>query len=249
MNKREPLVTIITAVYNGEDVLEETMKSLFEQTYSNIQYIVIDGGSIDNTKNIILKYEDKIDYWVSEKDGGIADAWNKGLAKTDGELIGLLNAGDLYDKESISIVVNAYEQNPEDAVYYGKTVMFTNDISDSCETIDALFKEELIHCGFGFVHTSCFIAKSVYDKVGYFDNSYRIAIDTDFLLRCHKKGVTFKQLENVTYMRDGGISETQRFKANFEFYNQLLKYGYPKFKILITMFRFLKEHYLQKSVK
>jgi len=89
-----PLITIITVVYNGEKYLEETIKSVINQTYPNVEYIIIDGGSTDGTLDIIKKYEDYIDYWVSEKDKGIYDAMNKGILVSNGKYLLFLNADD-----------------------------------------------------------------------------------------------------------------------------------------------------------
>ena len=106
MDKRKPLVSIVTIVYNGEKHLEQTIQSVLNQTYSNIEYIIIDGGSKDNTINIIEKYSDRLAYWISEKDNGISDAFNKGIAKSTGEIVGLINADDWYDFDAIKHVVS-----------------------------------------------------------------------------------------------------------------------------------------------
>jgi len=97
-----PLITVITVVLNGEKALEETIKSVISQTYPNVEYIIIDGGSTDGTLDIIKKYEDYIDYWVSEPDKGIYDAMNKGVDLTTGQWINFINAGDrFYDEDLI----------------------------------------------------------------------------------------------------------------------------------------------------
>jgi glycosyltransferase involved in cell wall biosynthesis len=111
--RSEPLVSIITVVFNGERYLEETIKSVINQTYKNIEYIIIDGGSTDNTLNIIKKYEDKIDYWISEKDKGIYDAINKGIKLSRGELIGIINADDYYEIDVLEKVVSIYTKDSE----------------------------------------------------------------------------------------------------------------------------------------
>jgi glycosyltransferase involved in cell wall biosynthesis len=103
------LISIVTVVFNGEKYLEETIKSIINQTYKNIEYIIIDGGSTDGTLDIIKKYEDKIDYWVSEPDKGIYDAMNKGIDVVRGEWINFMNAGDkFYD---INILEKIFFQN------------------------------------------------------------------------------------------------------------------------------------------
>ena len=101
----KPLVTIITVVLNGEDYLEQTIKSVINQTYDNIEYIVIDGGSRDKTKDIIKLYDSVIDYWVSEEDKGISDAFNKGISLATGEIIGILNASDWYENDAVETIV------------------------------------------------------------------------------------------------------------------------------------------------
>jgi cellulose synthase/poly-beta-1,6-N-acetylglucosamine synthase-like glycosyltransferase len=99
--ENKPLISIITVVYNGEKFLEETIKSVINQTYDNVEYIIIDGGSSDGTIDIIKKYEDYIDYWVSEKDNGIYDAMNKGIDLATGIWINFMNAGDLFFDNTI----------------------------------------------------------------------------------------------------------------------------------------------------
>jgi len=109
----KPLISVITVVYNDEKYLEETIQSVIHQTYVNVEYIIIDGGSTDGTLNIIKKYEDKIDYWVSEKDSGIYDAMNKGINIASGEWINFMNAGDrFYDSKVIEKVFsyNVYNE-------------------------------------------------------------------------------------------------------------------------------------------
>ena len=94
--ENKPLVTIITVVFNGEAYLEETIQSVINQTYDNVEYIIIDGGSTDGTLDIIKKYENQIDYWISEKDHGIYDAFNKGISLAQGTLVGIQNADDYF---------------------------------------------------------------------------------------------------------------------------------------------------------
>src|ERR1700742_4639960 len=91
-----PLVSVVTVVYNGAKHLEQTINSVLNQSHKNVEYIIIDGGSTDGTLDIIKRYEDKIDYWQSERDGGIYFAMNKGVSLAKGELIGILNADDFY---------------------------------------------------------------------------------------------------------------------------------------------------------
>src|SRR5262245_19759519 len=104
----KPLVSIITVAYNADRFIEKTIQSVLSQTYSPIEYIIIDGGSTDNTADVIKKYADRIAYWYSEKDNGISDAFNKGLNKATGDIIGIINADDWYESDTIEKVVNNF---------------------------------------------------------------------------------------------------------------------------------------------
>lgn len=210
----KPLITVVTVVYNGEKFLEETIQSVINQNYDNVEYIIIDGGSNDGTLDIIRKYEHVIDYWVSEKDNGIGDAWNKGVTLSLGSLIGLLNADDFYDYENISNLSKVNSEN-DLIIYYGDC-KFLDQRGISGVNKREFKKEKLIY-GFGFTHTTCFKRREVYKKVGLFDSKYKIAVDTDFLLRCVKANVEFKKIELLTYMEMGGVSDKFFYRAYSEF--------------------------------
>src|SRR5690349_11081866 len=127
MIKQQPLVSIITIVYNGEKHLEQTIQSVLSQTYSNIEYIIIDGGSVDNSISIIKKYNNRLAYWISEKDSGISDAFNKGIAKARGEIIGLINADDWYETDAVEKVVALIGNHD---VAYGNVMYWKNGAKD-----------------------------------------------------------------------------------------------------------------------
>src|ERR1700719_3728267 len=99
-----PVISIITIVFNGEKYLDQTIRSVLDQNYPSVQYIIIDGGSTDNSLNIIKKYEKDLYLWVSEKDKGISDAFNKGIARATGDIIGIINADDWYEPETFKRV-------------------------------------------------------------------------------------------------------------------------------------------------
>lgn len=231
MDGRSPLVTIITACFNSARTLEEALESVRRQTYPNIEHIVIDGGSRDGTVDILRKRESTLASWVSEPDKGISDAWNKGLARAKGGLIGTLNADDIYHPEAVAEAVKVLAPAGR-ALSYGITRYFESSPDRVISESALPFRPGMIEYGFGFVHTSCFVPKSVYDEVGGFDTRYRIAIDTDFLLRCHFLGVPFLRAGNVTYMRTGGVSERRRTEGYMEFLTQLRRHGHPPLKIL-----------------
>lgn len=115
-----PLVSIITPSYNQAQYLEQTILSVLDQSYPNIEYIIIDGGSTDGSVDIIKRYEKQLSYWVSEKDNGQTDAVNKGIKKCSGEIIAYINSDDLYEKDALQNIVDLYLEDTSAAVYYGK---------------------------------------------------------------------------------------------------------------------------------
>ncbi|MBT7818335.1 MAG: glycosyltransferase, partial [Chloroflexi bacterium] len=119
--KNQPLVSIITPSYNQAEYLEKTITSVLGQTYPNIEYIIIDGGSEDGSKEIIEKYQKKIKYWVSEPDQGQTDAINKGFAKANGEILAWLNSDDTYEPHAVAEAVTYLLEHPEIGLVYGDT--------------------------------------------------------------------------------------------------------------------------------
>jgi glycosyltransferase involved in cell wall biosynthesis len=109
--RNKPIISIVTVVYNGDKFLEETIQSVLSQTYDNVEYIIIDGGSNDGTLDIIKKYEHAIDYWVSEKDNGMYSALSKGLSMVTGDIVGYLNAGDLLFRAALEVVEDVMSKN------------------------------------------------------------------------------------------------------------------------------------------
>jgi glycosyltransferase involved in cell wall biosynthesis len=206
-----PLVTIITVVFNGEKYLEQTIQSVLQQTYSNIEYIIIDGSSTDNTLNIIQKYEAVIDYWISEPDQGIYDAMNKGIQLATGQIIGLLNSGDLYTKKCIQRVVNLFNQNQfnDKLIISGAMWRFDWEQKIKFKLIKKQEDVTKINQKMSLNHPATFVSKKVYEIVGLFNTSYKICGDYDFILRAyHNQEVDFVVTDSVfTHMMLGGISE------------------------------------------
>ena len=187
-----PLVTIITVAYNAEKYIDQTIRSVLKQTYENIEYIIIDGSSTDATLDIIKKYEDKIDYWVSEKDDGIYDAMNKGIKFSRGDIIGILNADDWYEKNAVEEVVNVFKKRNV-ALVHGAM----NRWSASGELISTYGTKEKFDDLYmaPFNHPTCFFDRTVYETIGLFDRQFETAADYDFMLR-------FKQFEYESYYID-----------------------------------------------
>lgn len=197
----KPLVSVITVVLNGEKHLEQTIKSALSQSYNNIEYIIIDGQSTDNTLDIIKKYETEIDYWLSEKDGGIYYAMNKGINLAKGEIIGILNADDFYSPDAVLDIVDASLTSGA-SIFHGDIILQNNDRQTRMQPdIGKMMQQPSVF------HPTCFVRKAVYENIGTFNTSYKISADYDFLLRCLKSNFTFEYIPRViTYFRPGGMS-------------------------------------------
>ncbi len=207
-----PLVSIITVSYNAAATIRQTMESVFNQTYSPIEYILIDGGSTDGTVEIIQEYADKLAYWVSERDKGIYNAMNKGIAQAKGQLIGIVNADDFYEPDTVQTVVERYRQEaePDNCCYYGMLRLW-KDEKEYCvrQYHHNVVTETAIQ------HPTCFVPAALYERLGTFDESYRICADFDLLNRFNDNKVTFSKIDRVlSNFRMGGA--TERFQASVQ---------------------------------
>lgn len=210
-----PLITVITAVFNAEKTLEDTILSVISQSYGNIEYIIIDGGSTDSSVEIVRKYEHLIDYWVAEPDDGIYDAWNKGVSLARGDWIAFLGADDVYRDGAIESYMHlAGQSNDQRPEYISSRVNLAKG-----ETILAVVgapwqwrkfrKYNLI------AHVGSFHHRSLFEAHGLFDASYKISGDYEFLLRSGKD-LRAKFLDLITVnMQVGGVSD-----ANFRVFSE-----------------------------
>ncbi len=245
-----PLVSIIVAVYNGENHIKHTLESAVYQTYRNIQIIVIDGNSKDSTVDIVkkLQIEHSSIELLSEPDDGIADAWNKGLIRARGDFIALLNCGDSWPEDFIEINISE-SSNTYDTIFYGKTHMTLND--QIIETCDGVFNPDRLYNGFSFIHTSIFTSKRVYDLIGPFSIKYKIAIDSDWLLRAYNFNIKFKKINTFNYMSVGGVSSKHWLRAQYEYY-LALKYNNIQINIStpqLFSYKLIQYLYLKFNIK
>ena len=220
-----PLVSIVTVVYNGEKYIENTIESILNQTYKNIEYIIIDGGSVDSTVSIIKKYQNRLAYWVSERDNGISDAFNKGIMKASGEIIGIINSDDWYENNTIEEVVKNI--NDFDIVY-GDLQLWKGNEKDFLVKGDHHFltREMTVN------HPTVFVRKECYSKLGLFDTGYELAMDYDLLLRFLVNNSRFRCVPMVlANMRWEGLSDTRWFRGCQETLSIKNKY-LPKRKLL-----------------
>jgi glycosyltransferase involved in cell wall biosynthesis len=237
-----PLVSIITIVYNGERYIENAIRSVMHQTYRPIEYIVIDGGSTDGTLAVIKQYESFITHWISEKDAGISDAFNKGLKLATGEIIGILNADDWYEPGAVE---KAVSKMVDCEVVYGDLRLWKDGKTDFVLRGDHGFLEKEMTIN----HPTVFVRKTCYDRFGLFDTAYRCAMDYDLLLRFKVNQCRFAYVPDVlTNMRWEGLSDTRwllgcretlaiknkylpdrRLRNRLYFYKHVLAIGLPKF--------------------
>lgn len=202
--EENPLVSIITVVYNGSKTIKQTIESVKNQTYKNIEYIIVDGASTDGTQQIVNRYIEYIDLFISEKDDGIYDAMNKGIQHATGSIIGIINSDDWYKLDAIETVVAYLKENFVDLVY-GNIEILSKD--------GKLWKKdklplETIWYQMAVPHQSVFIKKKIYDKYGLFDLQYGLSADYELLLRLYSKGIRFGFLnKTMAVFREGGASQ------------------------------------------
>ena len=218
-----PKISIITVCFNSQNTLRQTIESVNSQDYNNIEYIIIDGESTDNTLKIIQECDEMIDYFVSEKDNGIYDAMNKGIKAATGNIIGILNSDDFYNSTKvISDVVSAFVEHQCDSVY-GDLVYVkeknTKKIVRYWQSGEFTIKK--LKQGWMLPHPTLFVRKFMYDKFGLYDEKLKNAADYEMILRLlYKHNISVSYLpKTLVRMRQGGqsnLSISNRLKANKE---------------------------------
>lgn len=208
--QNNPLISIITVVYNEQEHLEQTICSVINQTYDNLEYIIVDGGSTDGTLEIIKKYEDKIAYWISEKDNGIYDAMNKGLLAASGEIINMLNANDFYTyNDVIKDYITIFNENFECMWVYANAQIINPDGTNyTIGDINMIIRNNTLNRFSTLCHQAIFYKKILHEYAGLYNLKYKIASDLYFYLKIqsYKKHLPFF-LDKITIMaRKGGVS-------------------------------------------
>src|SRR5512146_1701623 len=183
-NPGNPLVSIVTVVYNGDKHIEQTIQSVIGQSYRPVEYIVVDGGSTDGTIDIITNHEDRIDYWVSEPDKGISDAMNKGFKLSNGELIAYLHADDFFaDPSVLTSVCSEYLRHPG-AFWLTGGLNIVDPEGKILQKIPVRkYSYKKLLRGNILLHPATFVTRHAFEKVGGFDTNYRYAMDYDLWLR------------------------------------------------------------------
>ena len=204
---QEPLVSIITVCWNSEKYIRDTIESVLNQTYKNIQYIIIDGKSTDKTLSIIDEYKERFGdrlTLVSEKDSGIYNAMNKGLALVKGELVGIINSDDYYELDAVEKMVEQYELHGS-GVYYGYERTLKDETEYCIVRKNPHFLNETM-----IAHEATFITNDIYKKIGNFNENYRIVADYDLMLRIKKAEINFFPVNAIiSNFRFGGASSSR----------------------------------------
>lgn len=196
-------ISIITPVYNSVNTLEKTILSVINQEIeSELEYIIVDGGSTDGTLEIINRYSDKIDIFISEPDKGVYDAMNKGIKLATGDVVGIINSDDWYNDGALKVVESSFNEEPEISIIYSPIYNYLNS-----QYLNKFVPGELnkLLIRFPLNHPSCFVKKSVYESIGLFDLSYKINADYDFIFRAYIAGLAFRYVETplASYSLDG----------------------------------------------
>lgn len=232
MNKK---LSIITVVYNDVSKINRTIESVLAQKKDYVEYIIIDGASTDGTLEEIYKYENEIDKIVSEKDGGIYNAMNKGIELSEGDIIGILNSGDEFYDNAVELVYKNYEKYGDKYLYnYSMNIIKDEEIKKSI-----IRTEEDININGRFLmflnHPSLFVPKKIYENYGLYDERFKIGADKDFVYRVLKEGINVLFFEDfTTKMEAGGISQQSgsfktKLRENYLIANKLWSNPFVKY--------------------
>lgn len=199
-----PKISIITVSFNSEKTIEETILSILNQNYPQLEYIIIDGGSNDKTIEIVDKYRSQISYFISEPDNGISDAFNKGIKVSTGDVIGIINSDDLLADGALYALSNCFS---EDIDVYRGNLMIWDDLNNRRYTNIPTMTFPLNKQIKSVCHPSTFISRKAYEKWGSYRTNMKYKMDVDILYRFYQKGATFKYIDNtLAVFRLGGAT-------------------------------------------
>lgn len=204
-------ISIVTVCYNSSKTIKQSIDSILTQTYGNIEFIIIDGGSSDGTVELIKSYDNQISKLISEPDNGLYHAMNKGINLCSGNVIGLLNSDDIYtDKSVLSDVMKHFNEDPDLDILYGNLVYVKKENTDEVvrKWISKPYNTVFFEQGNVPPHPALFLRADVYKKVGLFNLKYKLAADYEFMLRVFKKyNFKSKYIDRLTVkMRLGGAT-------------------------------------------
>ena len=229
-----PLVTVITIVRNRKETLPQTITSVLNQSYANIEYVIVDGASTDGTIEVIKQFDGKVDLWISEPDRGPTDAFNKGISLARGDFIFWLSSDDWIDPDFIETAVQTLLRSGADFVF-GNMAMYKNGDPACIFKGDKDYAKLLTSGSPDFNFPCMIIKKECFQNVGLFDMTYKYTSDYEWLLRFHQYGGK-GHCENslIVHKRTGGIGESHPFQSALEQLRILRQYGLPTTKAAAT---------------
>ena len=221
----DPLVTIITVCWNSAKTIKQTIQSVLNQTYKNIEYLIIDGSSTDDTLGILRQYEDEIDYYVSEPDDGLYFAMNKGIELASGDYILLLNSDDWYEPDCVESLLAGLRLSGAD-ISSGLTRLVRED-GTKIQVLDKMPYNSSCRFGMSVRHELMLVAREIYNTLGPYNTKYKIIADWEFSVRCYNSGLTLYEIGRpLLNFRVSGISSTQHKSIFNEHYHFLIE-QYP----------------------
>ncbi len=239
-------VTIVTICLNSKDTIARTIRSIINQKTPSIEYIVVDGGSIDGTQEIVRSFGDHVDIFVSEPDCGIADAFNKGIKLASGSIISIINSDDYLLPETLQKIVDFFNNHPDCQVVHGDILLYNRQDKLVKRVVPAerwWYPWRLVF----FNHPATFVRHTAYIQYGLFDTNYRIAMDIDMFARWVSAGVNICYLpEPLVAMHYGGLSDRRPFEGYKEARQALILNGYPVFTVTLLYFIKCLLHYVGK---
>lgn len=219
-------ISIITVVWNNKETIKDAIDSVLNQTYKDIEYIIIDGASTDGTVEVVQSYGNKITKFVSEPDNGLYDAMNKGVMLATGDVVGILNSDDFYiDEFVIEKVVKVFEEQEVESLFADLVYVKPDNINYIVRHYDSSkFSPQKFAYGWMPAHPTFFVKRSAYEKYGLFQTDYKIAADYELLVRfLYKYKLTYFYLQEVIIkMRMGGAS-TSGLKSNWILNQEIIR--------------------------
>jgi glycosyltransferase involved in cell wall biosynthesis len=208
-----PRITVVTPSYNQGRFIEETILSIIGQQYPNLEYFIVDGGSTDETVSVIRKYEDQIDWWVSERDKGQTDAINKGFKKATGDIVNWINSDDILYPDALFHIAQTYMAHPDAGFVYGKTQRFNAEGPMEMMQHDVPDLPLMYYYHFPYGQQGCFYKKSILERVGFLNETLHFSMDFDLFVRLHLHAKTVKTDFLVGGFRDHEASKTNNLES------------------------------------
>ena len=225
---KKPAISIITICKNSSKTIANTIRSILDQPVDGVEYIIIDGCSTDGTQEIIKTFGNKVNIFVSEPDNGISDAFNKGIALASGDIIGLINSDDALLPGTLQKVIDFFAQNTNIKIMHGDVLFY--DLNQYVKRISPPARWWLPwRMGTFNIHPATFVKRDIYEKYGYFNTSYKFAMDDDLFLKWLTAGERISYYpEPLVKVQAGGLSGRYAFKVFGEKRRALLEHGFSR---------------------